>query len=480
MKQMYLIFSILLIVFFSSCQNHLLEEETGFYKVSFVTNCDTKIESYRTDRINSFPEIRKNNAVFDGWYTNNSFDGNPIQFPYEVKKDTTLYAKWISENKIYTFDFRDCKSNSDFINICKYYGYDNGILILDPSYEEIIFKGSSSVVFNDLCIKISAQNTKLVFDNFSFSSSKASPLIESSSNVVVQYNGTNKLLSEASSNCSLIKSLGTITIKGNDGNSKIELQPNAVTNSTEGSIGVEASKVIIDDGNFVILESNGVNYPKSDKNGKSGRNGSSGIKANETVIRNNAIVTIIAGNGAPGSSGQDGARGKDGKKRAWIWEGNAQNGQPGQPGQNCGIGGFGGHAIVGDLIIESCNSVTLKAGNGANGTAGSRGGDGGRGGNNEAWGGRTGSGGDAGRGSNGSRGGDGGDAVTGTLYYRGNINDTVYLTAGIGGEGGSPGMTGTPGAPGTASPLCNGGGQYGKVPICANKGSSGQDGVKHR
>ena len=41
-------------------------------------------------------------------------------------------------------------------------------------------------------------------------------------------------------------------------------------------------------------------------------------------------------------------------------------------------------------------------------------------------------------------------------------------------------MSGTPGAPGTASPLCNGGGQYGKVAVCANKGASGQNGVKHR
>lgn len=479
MKQIFLVFSIIFVVLFSACQNYFFEKETSFYKVTFVTNCEAKIESYRTDCINSIPEMKKNNCVFDGWYTNNSFDGNPIQFPYEVKKDTTLYAKWINENKIYTFDFRDCKSNSDFINICKYYGYENGILILDPSYEEIIFKGSSSVVFNDLCIKISAQNTKLVFDNFSFSSSKASPLIESSSSIVVQYNGTNKILSEASSNCSLIKSLGTITIKGNDGNSKLELQPNAVTNSTEGSIGVEASKVIIDNGNFVILESNGVNYPKSDKNGKSGRNGSSGIKANKTVIRNNAVVTIIAGQGAPGSSGQDGTKGKDGKKRAWIWEGNAQNGEPGQPGQDGGFGGFGGHAIVGDLIIESCNSVTLKGGNGGRGSNGSRGGNGGRGGNNEAWLGRTGDGGDGGRGSNGARGGNGGDAVTGT-FYRENINDTVYLIPGIGGVGGAPGMPGTPGEPGTANSMCSGGGKRGKIPVSANTGEPGQDGVKHR
>ena len=105
-----------------------------------------------------------------------------------------------------------------------------------------------------MCIIVSGQNTKLVFENFSFSSTKAFPLIESSSDFVIEYKGTNKLSSSTSNNLSLIKSLGKITIKGNDKNSKFELQPNTVTNSTEGSIGIEANKVIIDDGNCNIRE----------------------------------------------------------------------------------------------------------------------------------------------------------------------------------------------------------------------------------
>lgn len=479
MKQIFLVFSITFVVLFSACQNYFFEKETSFYKVTFVTNCEEKIESYRTDCINSIPEMKKNNCVFDGWYANNSFDGNPIQFPYEVKKDTTLYAKWISENKIYTFDFRDCKSNSDFINICKYYGYDNGILILDPSYEEIIFKGSSSVVFSDLCIIVSGQNTKLVFDNFSFSSSKASPLIESSSDFVIEYKGTNKLSSSTSNNLSLIKSLGKITIKGNDKNSKFELQPNTVTNSTEGSIGVEATKVIIDGGNFVILGSNGLNYPESNKSATAGRNGSSGIKANKSIIQNFANVTIISGNGGKGALAKDGTNGKDGKKRAWIWEGNAQNGEHGQPGKVGGIGGFGGHAILGDLIIYDCNSVTLQGGNGGRGATGSRGGDGGNGGNNVAWGGRTGDGGDAGRGGNGGTGGNAGDAITGAIYKE-SFNGTVNLKYGIKGMGGDPGKPGSPGDPGKANHMCNGGGHHGKEANFGQPGSPGNDGVEHR
>ena len=479
MKQMYLMFSILLIVFFGSCQNHLLEEETGFYKVSFVTNCDTKIESYRTDRINSFPEIRKNNAVFDGWYTNNSFDGNPIQFPYEVKKDTTLYAKWISENKIYTFDFRDCKSNSDFINICKYYGYDNGILILDPSYEEIIFKGSSSVVFNDLCIKISAQNTKLVFDNFSFSSSKASPLIESSSDFVIEYKGTNKLSSSTSNNLSLIKSLGKITIKGNDKNSKFELQPNTVTNSTEGSIGVEANRVIIDGGNFVIQGSNGVDYSENDTSGTSGRNGSSGIKATETIIQNKASVTITGGNGGKGAQGIKGSSGDKGRKRAWVWEGNAGNGTKGTQGGIGGTGGKGGTAIIGNFEVKSGCNVILLGGNGGTGGKGGTGGTGGKGGDNVAWGGGTGNGGDGGRGGTGGTGGNGGDAVFGSFYQE-NFNDNVYLKFGSKGVGGAGGNGGIGGEPGKANDMCDGGGTNGKPGNLGTIGAPGKDGVEHR
>ena len=62
--------------------------------MSFETNTDIKLESYRTKKIESIPLLEKPDSMFVGWYTNSSFAGEAITFPYEVKKDITLYAKW--------------------------------------------------------------------------------------------------------------------------------------------------------------------------------------------------------------------------------------------------------------------------------------------------------------------------------------------------------------------------------------------------
>jgi len=102
-KSMLLLGVIFAAVFFASCQNPFLIDATKLYKVSFETNCSEQIESYRTASVEKIRELQKEDAAFVGWYTNSSFTGEAITFPYELNADTTLYAKW---NQKYTVVFQ--------------------------------------------------------------------------------------------------------------------------------------------------------------------------------------------------------------------------------------------------------------------------------------------------------------------------------------------------------------------------------------
>lgn len=102
-KSILLLGAIFAAVFFASCQNPFLIDATKLYKVSFETNCSEQIESYRTASVEKIRELQKEDAAFVGWYTNSSFTGEAITFPYELNADTTLYAKW---NQKYTVVFQ--------------------------------------------------------------------------------------------------------------------------------------------------------------------------------------------------------------------------------------------------------------------------------------------------------------------------------------------------------------------------------------
>ena len=474
-----LVFSVLLVTFFMACQNSFLADATKQYKVTFETNGGSSIDSYRSGKIETSPETTKTGYVFDGWYTNSSLEGDLITFPYELKEDTTFYAKWIEKGSILTFNFEDCESNADFINRCKEYGYKNGVLELNSDKELFVFKGSDSqsIVFNDLCIIMAKPNRKLVFENFSFSSSKSSSLIKSSFDIMIEYKGTNKISSSSHDKVSLIKSLGLITFKGTDNNSSFEIQPNAVTSSKEGSIGVEANKVIIDGGNFVIQGSNGVDYSENDTSGTSGRNGSSGIRATKTIIQNKASVTITGGNGGKGAAGSQGKTGEDGIEKDGLFDSGPTQGGTGYTGGNGGNGGNGGTAILGNLEVKFGCNLVLTGGNGAQGGKGGKGGTGGKGGWSNIWGVRSAKGGTGGTGGTGGKGGTGGDAISGSF----NCEDSIaILTGGDFGIGGDSGDAGNGGAGGDAAGWGGGAGEAGDLGKSGKPGNSGKDGVEHR
>lgn len=94
---LFLCISIFTTLFFITCQNPFFVKVTKLYTVKFETNCDTIIEPYRTSSVEKVQTLEKNDAIFIGWYTDASFTGEPILFPYELSKDTTLYAKWLQQ-----------------------------------------------------------------------------------------------------------------------------------------------------------------------------------------------------------------------------------------------------------------------------------------------------------------------------------------------------------------------------------------------
>lgn len=65
------------------------------FSVSFETNGGDKIDSYKTGIIQENPNTSRTNYIFAGWFLNSDFSGNQINFPYNVTKPVTLYAKWI-------------------------------------------------------------------------------------------------------------------------------------------------------------------------------------------------------------------------------------------------------------------------------------------------------------------------------------------------------------------------------------------------
>lgn len=70
------------------------------FTVNFETNCEEKIQSYKTGIIHEIPDVSRSNYVFGGWYTTSDFSGSAVNFPYVVTKPVTLYAKWIATYQV--------------------------------------------------------------------------------------------------------------------------------------------------------------------------------------------------------------------------------------------------------------------------------------------------------------------------------------------------------------------------------------------
>ena len=93
----------LLFLIFSACENPLFIDAAQVYEVTFSTNGGTLIESYRTDCVKETPYTQKADCTFLGWHENSDFSDKAVVFPFELTKNTTLYAQW-AQNYTVTFE----------------------------------------------------------------------------------------------------------------------------------------------------------------------------------------------------------------------------------------------------------------------------------------------------------------------------------------------------------------------------------------
>lgn len=80
-------------------------EKVSEYLVRFETNGGSSVNSVTASVIHNAPATSKPGYTFAGWFDNQSFNGNPITFPYRVTKATTLYAKWVAVDSGFTLTF---------------------------------------------------------------------------------------------------------------------------------------------------------------------------------------------------------------------------------------------------------------------------------------------------------------------------------------------------------------------------------------
>lgn len=84
------------------------------YTVTFEANGGTEISSVETSLLNepSMPAPEKQGYQFAGWYTDSGFQ-QPVEYPYAVNADTSLYAKWIESGDT-AYTVRHYQQNTDF------------------------------------------------------------------------------------------------------------------------------------------------------------------------------------------------------------------------------------------------------------------------------------------------------------------------------------------------------------------------------
>lgn len=72
---------------------------TSHATISFNSNGGEEIDNV-IDILPNELTTSKKGYVFDGWYLDNDFS-TPIKYPFCAKKDTTLYAKWVTPKEMY-------------------------------------------------------------------------------------------------------------------------------------------------------------------------------------------------------------------------------------------------------------------------------------------------------------------------------------------------------------------------------------------
>ncbi len=72
--------------------------------VTFITNGGSAVSPVQVENIAAEPQTERAHYRFDGWFTDASFSGERVTFPYAVTQDTSLYAKWTQTEFYVTFE----------------------------------------------------------------------------------------------------------------------------------------------------------------------------------------------------------------------------------------------------------------------------------------------------------------------------------------------------------------------------------------
>ena len=97
MKKIVLCFFPLVAILFFSCTNAAFLNAAKIYNVKFVTNGGSVVKEIYTNEISEIPYTQKENCEFGGWHTKSDFSEEAITFPFKVKNEMTLYAKWLQK-----------------------------------------------------------------------------------------------------------------------------------------------------------------------------------------------------------------------------------------------------------------------------------------------------------------------------------------------------------------------------------------------
>ena len=138
MRKIFYVFSICFLFFLTSCNENSTTLNHYLYEVTFVTNCDLKIENIQTNsegKVNKPDNPTLEGYEFKGWYYDCELT-IPFSFDTVLNRNITLYAKWaIKEIKVSLINDDDI-----FLEYSYFYG-DKLEKIENPTLEGYEFLG---------------------------------------------------------------------------------------------------------------------------------------------------------------------------------------------------------------------------------------------------------------------------------------------------------------------------------------------------
>ena len=104
MKKIALLLVVAILFSVSSCTMlpSDLTGNTSEYTITFNSNGGSEVSPMNVGKLKEAPKTTKEDSVFCGWYTDEELK-NAVSYPFTVKEDVTLYAKWTQTTEVFDF-----------------------------------------------------------------------------------------------------------------------------------------------------------------------------------------------------------------------------------------------------------------------------------------------------------------------------------------------------------------------------------------